>query len=131
MNGNRPNDKDFRVELGERLAVIALAADHFDGVDELQHLLEGLLDFLERNPSQLESAAETFAGLAESMPSGAVEILEFTMRELRWPAVKDALVRSVGESGDFRIRDQASRVLEVFEEDWSGGEIYRRYRSRD
>lgn len=60
---------------------------------------------------------------------GVVEILEFTMRELRWPEVR-AELRSIAErAADWRTIRAAERVLECYQEIWPGGEIYRRYES--
>jgi hypothetical protein len=59
---------------------------------------------------------------------GIVEALEFTMRDLRWEGVRAALLRLVDSDADFRVKDLARHALEVYEEDWRGGEIYATYR---
>jgi hypothetical protein len=61
--------------------------------------------------------------------SGVVEALEFTMRELRWEGVRLALLRLSELGADFRVRDLARHALEVYEDDWPGGEVYSTYRS--
>ena len=115
-------------ELRDRLAVIALATEHFVGVDQIEHLLIDLVAFLKSGRVERVAASEALIGLIEPWP-GAPEVLEFAMRELRWLEVRDALEAHVGSDSDFRTRDMAASVLQVYEDDWPGGEIYRTYRS--
>jgi len=60
---------------------------------------------------------------------GVVVALEFTMRDLQWEGVRPALLRLNESDADFRVRDLARHALEVYEDDWPGGEIYSTYRS--
>jgi putative protein kinase ArgK-like GTPase of G3E family len=118
----------FKRDLSERLNVIEIAADHFDGIDELQHLLEGLLAFLLANEQFRSEAVHQFRSIASDWRAGAVEVLEFTMRSLRWDEVRRALEGTVSDAPDFRVRDLARQALEVYGTEWPGGEIYRHYR---
>jgi hypothetical protein len=60
---------------------------------------------------------------------GIVDILEFCMRELRWEEIRDVMqALSTDAASDWRIRSAAERVLEAYEDEWPGGEIYRTYR---
>jgi hypothetical protein len=68
-------------------------------------------------------------GLQLARP-GVVEILEFCMRELRWPEVREAMVAIDSTAHDWRVRRAAQRVLEVYDDEWPGGEIYNAYRER-
>ena len=114
-------------ELRDRLAVIAMATESFVGVNLIEHLLVDLVAFLKSGRVARAAASDALIGLIEPWP-GAPEVLEFTMRELRWPEVKSALEAHVASESDFRTRDLASNVLQVYEDDWPGGEIYRTYR---
>lgn len=114
-------------ELRDRLAVIAMATEHFVGVNQIEHLLVDLVAFLKSGRVERAAAADALIALIEPWP-GAPEVLEFTMRELQWPEVKAALETHVASESDFRTRDLAASVLQVFEDDWPGGEIYRTYR---
>ena len=114
-------------ELRDRLAVIAVATEHFVGVNQIEHLLVDLLAFLESGQVERAAAAAALIGLIEPWP-GAPEVLEFTMRDLQWPEVRDALEAHLASDSDFRTRDMAANVLQVYEDDWPGGEIYRTYR---
>lgn len=114
-------------ELQDRLAVLRVATEHFVGVGEIEHLLVDLLSFLKSGRIDRAVASEALIGLIEPWP-GAPEVLEFTMRDLRWSEVKAALEAHVASDANFRTRDMAVAVLQVFEEDWPGGQIYRTYR---
>jgi hypothetical protein len=129
MTGPNVNEWRFARDLSERIRVIEVVANHFDGVDELQHLLEGLVDFLETNPDHRHEAVDILCALAAEMLPGSVEILEFSMRALRWPEVQLALQATVESATDFRVESLAMQALEVYDEFWSGGEIYRWYRN--
>ena len=117
-----------RQELSDRLAVIAVAMENFVGVNRVEHLLVDLLLFLKSDRIGREDAAGSLIALVEPWP-GAPEVIEFTMRDLQWPEVRHALEAHVSSDADFRTRDMASSVLEVYEERWPAGEIYRTYRS--
>lgn len=114
-------------ELRDRLAIIAMATEHFVGVNQIEHLLVDLLAFLKSGRVERADASDALIGLIEPWP-GAPEVLEFTMRELQWSEVKAALERHVASESDFRTRDLAANVLQVYEDHWPGGEIYRTYR---
>lgn len=97
-------------------------------VETYEPLLLKLLETIESSPDQREQVSAFLAALIEEWPWGAVEILEFTMRRLQWSEIRSALESSATQDPDFRKRRQAERVLEVFEDDWEAGEIYRLYR---
>ncbi|MEP7762542.1 hypothetical protein [Sanguibacter sp. 25GB23B1] len=59
---------------------------------------------------------------------GVVEILEFCMRELRWPEIREAMVAMDSPAHDWRVQRAAQRVLEVYDDEWPGGDIYDTYR---
>ncbi len=115
-------------ELGDRIAMISVAAEHFVGVNEVEHLLEDLLRLLESGRLGQAEATATLTELLKEWPWGAVEILEFTMRALRWDGVREALSEQLADDADFRLQNLARQALEVYEDEWPGGEIYRRYR---
>lgn len=115
-------------ELEDRLAVIAVAAQAFVGVGEIEHLLIDLVAFLKSGRIERQAAVAVLIEQIDPWP-GAPEVLEFTMRDLRWAEVRDALESHVASESDFRTKEMARTVLEAFDERWPGGEIYRTYRS--
>ncbi|MCA0329547.1 MAG: hypothetical protein LCI03_06525 [Actinobacteria bacterium] len=125
MTGDR--DWPAENELDERLAVLEVAASHFYGVREIEHLLVGLLDLMRSDRLPKDRSLAALEARMVAWPPGTVELLEFTMRELRWPEVQSSLKMSAANHPDFRARDQARQALEVYAEDWPNGEIYRTY----
>lgn len=116
--------------LDQHLRVIEGVAHQHDGVAELEPYLVSLLADLREVHDQADAEAQLI-GLTATWPFGSAELLEFTMRELQWPAVRDALTSQLTSDVDFRFKDEARRVLEVYEADWPRGEIYRTYRGND
>ncbi len=115
-------------ELRDRIAVISVAAEHFVRVNEIEHLLEDLLRLLESGRVGQAEATSALTELLKDWPWGGVEILESTMRALRWDEVREALSDQVAGDVGFRLKDLARPALEVYEDEWPSGEIYRRYR---
>jgi len=115
-------------ELVELLAAIDVAADRYVGVNSFENLLVGLRDLLRSGRVDRTDAASELRRLATEWPPGAVEALEFTMHEFRWPEVREALEDHRVSGVDFRTRDLAARVIQSFEDDWPEGDIYGTYR---
>lgn len=98
---------------------------------ELAPTLNDIVALVQANPDHAEPAASVFLGLLEEQPGelilgvpGAIEILEFSMQRLRWTGVQSALSQLAQSARDARVSRAAERVLEAFDDDWSGGEIY-------
>jgi hypothetical protein len=111
-----------------RLEAIRRRAETTYDVAELEPYLIDLKEFLKANVKHMEVFASVLLELTNEWPSGSVEVLEFTMRDLRWPEIKAALERSLGSPGDSATNRCARHVLEVYEIDWPGGDIYTSYR---
>jgi len=118
-------------ELHERLVAIEAVIDRFIGVNEAEHLLVDLLKLLNSGRITRAEGVAALSQLATQWPVGADEALEFCLRDLQWRELHDVLTRQASEAADFRIRDRAKRVLEVYEENWPAGDIYRAYRAPD
>ncbi len=128
LEGGVVNRSTSEAELGRLLAVIEQSARETIGVNEYEGLLIQLLALLESHDLDHHAAAEQLIRLTEEWPWGAVESLEFTMRRLRWPEVREALLAHHQRGLDFRTRDLAAQVLDAYEDDWPTGEIYETYR---
>lgn len=115
-------------ELRERLAVIEVAVANFPGTQNFEHLLRDLTALLGsaqlRRSASVPILVEWIA--TEPWPFGAEEALEFSMRQLQWPEMRSAL-EDMQQYASIRVRHNLSRVLEVYEPTWPGGEIYRTY----
>jgi hypothetical protein len=120
-----------RSEIRDRLDAISDAAERSPDIADLEPLLLDLLDYLSSVGASQQEAEATLIELLDTWPWGALEALEFTMRTLQWDAVRQALENQLNSDADFRLKDQARHVLEVFEREWPGGEVYATYRSDD
>lgn len=116
-------------ELAEALVQrIEYEAETNIGVETYESLLLELLTILASTPDERGRHITLLLPLVKDWPWGAVETLEFTMRQLRWPEIKEALEVSAVSDPNFRHRDLAKRALAVFEDEWEDGEIYTYYR---
>lgn len=115
-------------DLVELLAAIGVAADRHVGVNSFENLLVDLRDLLRSGRVDRTDAASELRRLAAEWPPGAVEVLEFTMHEFRWPEIRNALEDHRVSGVDFRTRDLAAQVLQAFDDEWPEGDIYRTYR---
>lgn len=114
--------------LSAHIAAIEAAARTTIGVDQLEPLLVDLLTLLKSPDLDRADGVTALTRLATEWPWGSVEILEFCLRDLRWTELRAVLERESLVNADFRSRDMATSVLEVFADDWPGGEIYETYR---
>ncbi|GAA2445255.1 hypothetical protein [Agromyces soli] len=119
---------DFEAALTEAISSVLWAAERYPGVNSYENRLLDLLELLQSGLLERSVAVQSFVALLEEWPLGALEILEYTMRELRWPEIREALVEHARTAPDFRTREQAERALLVYEEIWSDGDVYVRYR---
>ena len=117
-------------DLARMFTRIVKVAESTLGVEELEPSLVDLLAYLQSDASDQSGAEELMQTLASEWPEGAVEALEFTMRSLKWEGVRSVLLAQRDGAEDFRHKDQARRVLEAYEPDWPGGEIYSTYRTQ-
>lgn len=115
-------------ELRERMAAIEAAAHHHVGVSEYEHQLVDLLALLDSDRVTRATAVSALTMLATEWPWGAVETLEFCLRSLRWEELRRVLVAQRETNPDFRYRNLAGQVLEVYTHAWPAGEIYATYR---
>lgn len=115
-------------EMRERIAVILAAAPHFLGVAELEHGLRDLRDLLASGRVERSVAVDELRDLTRTWPAGSIEILEFTLRSLKWPEMREFLQHMATSAADLRDRDRAASLLEVYADQWPDGEIYRTYR---
>jgi hypothetical protein len=115
-------------DLVELLSAITVAADNHVGVDSYEDLLVDLRDLLRSGRVERVDAVSELRRLCTEWPPGAVEALEFTMHELRWPEIQESLEDHRMGGADFRTRDLAAQVLQAFDDDWPEGDIYQTYR---
>ena len=114
-------------ELEHRLSAIEIVASNSFGVGDLESLLVDLLLYVRKCPIQQKLLEARFITLFLTGSPGSVEVLEFLMRDLQWEAIRNELQRIQDSHNDFRVINEAKRVLEVFEAEWANEDIYRYY----
>jgi hypothetical protein len=136
------DDGKFVRLLSEQVARIVWIAGRRPGTAAIEPELDALLAHVKNNPQHRaisEREMCRYAGrLAEDPPDpGLVEMLQFCMATLRWPAVLAALdeIRAAAEAryagGQHRawqVMHDTGTVIEAFTDDWAGGEVFERYR---
>jgi len=116
--------------------VLQAAGASFD-VRAVEPHLTGLRDLIMGSEDRRDEFLHEILALLTPGPGelalgqpGVVEILEFCMREVRWPEVREAMLAIDVPASDWRVRRAAQRVLEVYRDEWPGGDIYDTYRDR-
>lgn len=117
----------LRHELRQLLAELGEISERTNDARAMEPTLLRLRERLEASGSLRPVAEEVVLELLDDWPFGAVEALEFPMRTLQWESIRLAMVRTADGAADFRDRDLARRVLEVYEDVWPGGDIYETY----
>ena len=122
-------------DLKEVLDGILRVAEKSYDVRAIEPRLKDLVSLLGISPGRHEEFLSVLLSLLDPAPKelqlgqpGIVEILEYSMHRLRWPEVREAIQGIASTSVDWRVRRAAERVLEAYEDEWPGGEIYEAYR---
>lgn len=82
-----------------------------------------MLDYVKHH-SELREQAEKLFMEALSMSPTPWELMSFCMHELRWQAVRDRAEALRAEASDPRVERIFSLILEAFQSDWDGREMY-------
>lgn len=128
---NKPDQHEFTAQMNLLVRDCLMIAARSPDARDLVHTLNDIVALVQANPEYVEPATKVFLKLLEERPGelilgvpGTIEILEFSMHHLRWPALQLALSQIVQSANDPRVSRAAERVLEAFESDWPGGDIY-------
>ncbi|GHE54163.1 hypothetical protein [Streptomyces capitiformicae] len=108
------------------------AVEESCGVESVERDLERALDVLKSNPGSREAFEEVLVSVIESLGEGAVELISFTMHELRWQAVEEAVTARVSAPGrnvsDLRLYEA---MLDAFSDSWRDRDLYARFDRQD
>lgn len=135
MKGGKALNLDRSFEFRHRMDALVhealTIADASPDARDLGPVLNALTSLVEDNPEQWEIAVNVFLGLLDGHPeerilgrAGSIEILEFSMHRLRLPSIRRALSELVQTASDWTVKRWAERVLEAYEDDWPGRDIY-------
>jgi hypothetical protein len=94
------------------------------------HLLR-VLEFLKAHPELRPQAARYLVDDGLDRPgAAAATLLEFCMRELRWPEVREALEKKIEQERDPSRRLALRNLLEVYEPEWPDADLFEYYSPR-
>ncbi|HEY9368057.1 hypothetical protein [Streptomyces sp.] len=132
MGSTTPPGESPAADPVERFRAIVRAvldsADRSYGVEDLEPELERALALLNHHP-ELRGRFETeLVALLDPIREGVVELVSFTMHELRWSAVEDAIRSRIADpAGDVSDRRLHEAMLDAFSDSWRDRDLYARF----
>jgi len=96
------------------------------GVNEIEHHLLDILEFVKKYPGDKDNFIKGFVTLLQEN-RGPFEIVEFCMRELQWLEVKEATEQIQRKSRDIRVQNVMQRIIDVYSEKWNDADLYKYY----
>lgn len=117
------------------VADLLRSADRTCGVEDLEPHLERALALLRDHPDLRPRFEAELVPLIDRMREGVVELVSFTMHELRWPAVREAIESRAADPGrDVSRLRLYEAMLDAFSDSWRDRDLYARFdpdRTRD
>ncbi|WNZ08534.1 hypothetical protein [Streptomyces sp. 11x1] len=108
------------------------AAEESCGVESVERDLERALDVLKSNPGSRGAFEEVLVSVIDSLGDGAVELISFSMHELRWQAVKEAVTARISDPrrnvSNLRLY---GAMLDAFSDSWRDRDLYARFDRQD
>ncbi len=114
-------------------ATIAVCDPKGPSTSDFEPQLLKVLEFVKASPEARRELGQAFAEMVSDPDRGAWEIIQFCMRELQWPEVHEALQREFDGArakNDWRSIPVLRHILDVYEPDWQGADLYAYYSKR-
>ncbi|MEU3543986.1 hypothetical protein [Streptomyces paromomycinus] len=134
MENTSPHGKHPTADPVEALRNCALAltkrARESCGTEALEPDLERALEILRTAPEMREELETELISLIDPAREGIVELVAFTMHELRWPRIEQEirgrLTENPGNVSNIRLYEA---MLDAFSDSWSDRDLYGRFSS--
>ncbi|MFI6642722.1 hypothetical protein [Streptomyces sp. NPDC050504] len=114
----------LRAMVGELLH----SADLTCGVEDLEPHLEAALALLRDHPALRPRFEAELVALLDGLREGVVELVSFTMYELRWPGVREAIESRAADPrrnvSDLRLYEA---MLDACADSWRDRDLYARF----
>ncbi len=110
----------------ELVAVTQESWNNTFGVNEIEPHLLDILQFVKNHPNEKTKFVNCFITLVRGH-CGPLEIVEFCMRELQWPEVREAALQRQLDSKDFRVLDAMENIIAVYSDKWDDADLYQYY----
>jgi hypothetical protein len=85
-----------------------------------------ILSYVKANEEFKNEFIDSFIHIIQD-PEGTLEVVMYSMRELKWKEVYDATLKEYTDSNDIRTKAVLEDVLDVFEDEWDGSDLYDYY----
>ena len=85
-----------------------------------------VLNFIKGNVPYRSEVLSYFLSIMKGEIDMPPELIEFCMRELQWPEIKNFAIKQI-ESGDPRTLRFMEHILEVYQSEWEDADLYKYY----
>ncbi len=128
-HGASPPDADPITQFRGIVRAVLDTAEESCGAEALEPYLERALAVLERNPDLRPQFEVELITLIDSVREGVVELVSYTMHELRWSAVETVIRERIsrpagGGASELRFHEA---MLDAFSDSWRDRDLYVRY----
>ena len=107
-------------------------AENACGVESVEPELERALGVLQSNPDFRREFEKVLVSVIDSLGEGAVELISFTMHELRWKAVEEAVTERMSDPGrNVSDRRLYEAMADAFSDAWRDRDLYARFDRQD
>lgn len=96
-------------------------------VSKIEYILLQMLNITKVNTDVHDKLIDCFMEIIDT-GYAPLEVVQFCMRELKWPKIKEQVIKRLEESDDPRVHKAMNDVLAVYEEEWEDEEFYKYYR---
>lgn len=123
-------------EFEKLCAQIKIREEKTFGYNEIEDLLLEALNFIKKHKDEKRQFAHFFidsilGSKTNNLVYGGshylIQVIQFCMRELQWPEVKEAAIKEQSASTDWRVIGTMGSILEVYEKEWPDDELYEYY----
>jgi hypothetical protein len=115
-------------QLRAKMASIEQTARATFSNSDIEPQLLDLLVYLRANAQSREVLETVLIEGLDSAPESIIQMLGFTMHELRWSGIYDALEREEAATTKFGPTRSLERMLSAYEDDWDEAYTYDYYR---
>ena len=84
-------DEEIQQEFWRLIDVVDKTWHETYSLDELEPSLLAVLNFTKQHPHFSHVLEQCYINLIQTPKRGKIEVLEFCMHELRWPAIREAI----------------------------------------
>lgn len=123
--------RDVKIFFKKMAMIVQKKWENTYGSEEIESELLDILSFVKTNLNERNELSKCFIEIVNDYRNGPLEIVIFSMRELKWDEVRNAALNRKLISDDPRVWSAMNDVLAVYEDEWEDAELYKYYSSED